>query len=461
MTNPYQTPNPAPTPADATAPQASLFFYYGWVIVVVAAVAMAATLPGRTHGLGMITKPLIDEFKAGNENGLLSKDLFAQINLWATLIGALFCLPCGWMLDRFGLKNLLGLVLAGLAAVVIWMSFIRDVPSLVIAITLTRGIGQSMLSVVSITMIGKWFQKNISISMGIYSVLMGMLMGPGSKMLNSRITEVGWREAWWELGILLLVTAPLAWLATRNRPVNEELEFGIKGASKSSELEVVGASLLQALASPCFWVFAGSISFFGMVSSGISLFQQYVLAERFSEQLQADPKFVQNVYGNVLLIGFLVGMVTNLVCGGLAKIVRLQWLLGFSLALYSLALGILPLMHTEGGVYLYAVIQGIGGGMMTVLFFAVWGHAFGTVELGRIQGAAQMMTVVASACGPLVVERAQQLGGSYERILFVFAGIAAVFAVVSPFIPVPNVRAGDWAANSTSPSLALAQETSS
>ncbi|MBC7852277.1 MAG: MFS transporter, partial [Pirellulaceae bacterium] len=200
--------------------------YYGWVIVLVAAVAMAATLPGRTHGLGMITKPLIVDFGGGQPDGQLTTVSFAAINFWATMIGALFCIPCGWLLDRFGIKNLVAAVLAGLALVVIWMSFIRDIPSLVVAITLTRGIGQSMLSVVSITMVGKWFQKNLSVAMGIYSVCMGMLMGPGSKMLNSRVTEVGWREAWWELGLLLLVTSPLAWLATRNRPQDATLEFG-------------------------------------------------------------------------------------------------------------------------------------------------------------------------------------------------------------------------------------------
>ena len=35
--------------------------YYGWTVVALAAVAMAATLPGRTHGLGLITKRLLDD----------------------------------------------------------------------------------------------------------------------------------------------------------------------------------------------------------------------------------------------------------------------------------------------------------------------------------------------------------------------------------------------------------------
>src|SRR5262245_9719986 len=124
---------------------------YGWVIVVVAAIAMAATLPGRTHGLGLATKHLLADFRT------LSPHDFGTINLWATLVGALFCLPCGWLLDRLGIRLVLVAVMGSLAAVVLWMANVRDVATLVVAITLSRGIGQSMLSVVSITMIGKWF----------------------------------------------------------------------------------------------------------------------------------------------------------------------------------------------------------------------------------------------------------------------------------------------------------------
>jgi len=33
--------------------------YYGWTNLAVAALAMVATLPGRTQGLGLVTEPLI------------------------------------------------------------------------------------------------------------------------------------------------------------------------------------------------------------------------------------------------------------------------------------------------------------------------------------------------------------------------------------------------------------------
>jgi MFS family permease len=69
--------------------------YYGWVNLLIAAVAMVGTLPGRTQGLGLVTEPLIADFR-------IDRVTYASLNLWATLIGAAFCLPCGRLTDRFG-----------------------------------------------------------------------------------------------------------------------------------------------------------------------------------------------------------------------------------------------------------------------------------------------------------------------------------------------------------------------
>ena len=53
--------------------------YYGCMNVVMAALAMTATLPGRTFGLGLIKKPLIEDL------GLTSLG-FDHLNLWAVLL---------------------------------------------------------------------------------------------------------------------------------------------------------------------------------------------------------------------------------------------------------------------------------------------------------------------------------------------------------------------------------------
>ena len=70
------------------APDVRERLYYGWVVLGVAALAMVGTLPGRTQGLGLITEPLLRDLSIG-------RVAFAQINLVATLIGALFCIGIG------------------------------------------------------------------------------------------------------------------------------------------------------------------------------------------------------------------------------------------------------------------------------------------------------------------------------------------------------------------------------
>ena len=149
------------------APSAPRGFYYGWVNLAVAALAMVGTLPGRTQGLGLITEPLLADLHVDRVS-------YAAINLWATLIGSLFCLPCGRLVDRLGSRLVLTGVLATLAATVIGMSAISGWILLVATITLSRGLGQSALSVVSLALVGKWFGRGLNYAMGVYSLLVGI-----------------------------------------------------------------------------------------------------------------------------------------------------------------------------------------------------------------------------------------------------------------------------------------------
>ena len=143
-------------------------FYYGWVNVVLGAMAMLATLPGRTQGLGLVTEQLLVDLN-------LNRNVYAQMNLWATLLGALCCLPVGQLLDRYGSRRVLVVIVAALALTVWCMSAVTSAGLLFVLMTLTRGLGQSTFSVVSIALIGKWFPNRISLAMGVYAVLVGLL----------------------------------------------------------------------------------------------------------------------------------------------------------------------------------------------------------------------------------------------------------------------------------------------
>src|SRR5262245_17933513 len=101
----------------------ALPFYYGWVHVFVAALAMVGTLPGRTQGLGLITEPLLRDLH-------IDRIHFARINLWATLVGALFSIGVGRLIDRFGSRVVLTVVAVALASVVFGMSATHNIAAL-------------------------------------------------------------------------------------------------------------------------------------------------------------------------------------------------------------------------------------------------------------------------------------------------------------------------------------------
>src|SRR6516165_8463364 len=133
---------------------ARLPFYYGWVSLVVAALAMTATLPGRTHGLGLVTEPLLRDFG-------MSEVEFGRLNFWAILLGAALCLPVGRLIDRVGARAVLAGVAVALGAVVVLMSRTHDVLILFGLLILVRGLGQGSLSVVSMALVGKWFTRRL------------------------------------------------------------------------------------------------------------------------------------------------------------------------------------------------------------------------------------------------------------------------------------------------------------
>jgi hypothetical protein len=68
------------------------------------------------------------------------------------------------------------------------------------------------------------------------------------------------------------------------------------------------------------------------------------------------------------------------------------------------------------------------------VFFSFWGRAYGRTHLGRIQGIAQALTVLASAIGPLLLAWGAGLSGSYAAAFYALAlaltGLAAATLVV-------------------------------
>lgn len=397
--------------------------YYGWVIVGVAALAMVGTLPGRTQGLGLITEQLLADLR-------ISRVVFGQVNFAATILGAIFCAGVGTLVDRRGSRIVLTGVALALGVVTLAMSQVAGVIALTVVVTLTRGVGQSALSIVSLAMVGKWFRRKLTRAMAIYALVMSVGFMIAFPLVGAVVQSSGWRPAWAGVGLfLLLVVAPVAWAFDRSSPEAIGLEVdGGTAELNEPELPAARATLGDALRSPAFWVVALASSMYGLIASGIGLFNESILAER---------GFAPEVYHTALAVTAITGLAGNFAAGAIADRGSLRQILVAALLLLTAALAGLAHVTTVAHVMAQAVAMGIAGGFVMVVFFSFWGRAYGRMHLGRIQGAAQALTVLGSALGPLFLALFVDRTGSYAAGFYTLAAAVALLAAASAVVAIP------------------------
>ncbi len=398
--------------------------YYGWTIVLLAATAMVGTLPARTQGLGIVTEHILADLN-------LDRITWAEINLWATLIGSGFAVAIGRVLDRFGARIVLTATALVLGVIVGLMSAATTVVAMVVLVTLTRGVGQSALSVVSLAMVGQWFSRRLPIAMGFYAVPMSFGFMLAFPLVGAVVQSYGWRIAWLSIAMALGVgLAPLAWTLARRGPESLGVTVdGDRSVPDVGEVRLDGWTWRQALTTGPFWVFASGAALYGLVASGIGLFNESILAER---------GFGPTVYYQTLVVTALTALIGNFAGGWLAERWSMPRLMAVAMGVLATGLAVLPHLATVLQVMGWAVLMGVGGGFVMVLFFGYWARAYGRRDLGQIQGVAQALTVVASAVGPLLLAQWVARTGSYGSMFTLLAGVVALNAFAALAIRMPE-----------------------
>ena len=263
----------------------------------------------------------------------------------------------------------------------------------------------------------------IDTAMAVYSVVMSVGFMTAFPIVGALVQSQGWRFAWLTIGLALIVgLAPLSLALARKAPAESVHDVhNVHG--------VHNVHWQDALRTPAFWVFSAGAALYGLVASGIGLFNESILAER---------GFSADVYYQTLVVTAITALAGNFGGGWLATRLSLPNLLAISLFVLAAGLAALPHVTTIGQVMAWATAMGLGGGLVMVLFFSVWPRVYGQAHLGRIQGAAQAMTVIASAIGPLLLAACLEWTGSYAAMFNVLAAVIAVAALSALATPLPQ-----------------------
>jgi MFS family permease len=330
-------------------------------------------------------------------------------------------------------RAVLVLVSGGLGGSVWLMSRAWDQTSLFVTLTLVRGLGQGALSVVAIALVGKWFQRRVGPAMGVFTVLLAVGFVAPIFAVGWAVREHGWREAWaWVAYALALGLAPLGWLLARDSPER----CGVRGEEpvesrphSSSTPSAASASLLDALRTPAFWVYTLAATLFNFVFSALTLDSEALLSEH-----GLDGRGVNELILGVLMFS---GLPANVAAGWLARRRPMGRLLAVGVGVLATSLTFFPFVRSVGNAAAYAALLGVSGGIITVIYFAVYGHTYGRGHLGAIQAAVQVLSVLASATGPVALAACREYAGGTDLFFQAFAGCAAVVAVLAWLVRPP------------------------
>lgn len=401
--------------------------YYGWIVLFLAGLAMVATLPGRSVGLGLITESLLADLS-------ISRVDYAVMTFWATLIGAAFAPACGPLIDRFGVRTVGAVVLLALGAVVLAFGSVNGVIGLAIVLILVRGFGQSALSVVSLATVGKWFSRRLSLAMALFSILIGIGFIVAIATAQETIKIGGWRPTWTIIGWSVLALGAVTALFLRRSPEAAGLpkaviENEMSQSHTSDERDADGFTLKETLRLPAFWVFTLGSALYNFIIAGVILFNESVLAVY---------GFDSDVY-NLAIRGYVaIGLIANLAGGWMALRWSIGKLMSFAMAAVAAYLILFPFLQTPNHVLLHAMLLGAAGGIVTVLFFTAYGKLFGRPNLGKIQGVAQVFTVTASATGPWFLAQMLEQTGHYHLAFLLLTPITLLIALAAWWVPLPE-----------------------
>jgi MFS family permease len=331
------------------------------------------------------------------------------------LISGLLSAPVGALIDRVGGR---GVMTAGSVAGAALLALLSQVQSVFALYAVWAGLGVVMAATLydpAFAVITRLFASNYRRAITTLTLFGGFASTVFWPLTQFLIAEFGWRNALLVLALLnLVVCAPLHWWVL---PGNG----GSGGRPRASGPAAPGA-FRAALRTPVFYLLTIAFTGNALVFSAIQVHLMSMLQDK---QLSA---------ASAALVGAMIGPMQ--VTGRVLELAFASRLSASTIGI--LAMAFLPLSLWLLGVagvqwpllVAFAVIYGIGNGVMTIVRGAIAAELFGREAYGAINGAMAAPVIVAKAAGPLVAALLFAWLGGYDGTLLVLIAVGVISTAV-------------------------------
>ena len=415
----------------------SLPFYYGWIIVSLGAFSMFATTPGQSDSFSLFMNSFVTEFG-------WSRTVVSSIYSGATLLSGCVMFFVGRLVDRLGAKAVAIVSALTLGVSCLLLSLSISPSMLFVGFFLARLTGKGALDLSASTLAPQWFIRRRAFAIMLVG-LGGTIGGALFPLLNSwLITTFGWRVAYRFLaGGLWLAYVPVVWAFMVNRPEDVGLrpdnvaaperptKPGTDPAMPDDLIDEPSFRQAQAIRTSAFWILTYVVFQSSLVGTGVVLhFVSILGAHDYSMAFAAVVMGIRPLIalGTTILMGFV-----------LDRIRKHHWVLGTACLMQVVSFLILAFLRNAAMAYLYAVIGGLGGGLLLISYRVLKPNLFGRRYLGGILGVTAAFNVIGSAIGPIIFGAAYDWLHGYREIIVLTSALPLLGAIMSFLIRKPSL----------------------
>lgn len=397
--------------------------YYGWRIMA-ASFAILFVIVGIVYYSFPVFYPsLIEEF------GWTRAQVTAGFFYGILIVGPIFGISAGFLIDRYGTRRIL---LAGLACACAGFFGFSVMHSLAVyyLFYFMQTIGYvSGGPIPNQVLISHWFNRMRGRAMGLAYVGIGVGGAVAPVLTQYIIRREGWRTAMLVFGgAILLVLIPLVLVVIRNRPSELGLHPDGDAAPPAAAQRPAASpvSLREALRSPSFWlILIGSAMSIGAVGGVIQHLQLFLRDQQFSPERAAQV-------ASFLLASSIAG---RIIMGYLADRFHKKYVMVAAYLMVGLAIPLLYYVRVPSAVITFAFIFGFGMGADYMLIPLMTAHCFGVASLGRLMGLILTTDAVSQAFTPVLVGWIYDLQKSYHVGFTVLICMALIGAAAGALIP--------------------------
>jgi MFS family permease len=388
--------------------------FYGWWIVF-ACFLIAFYVGGIIfYGFTAFIEPVVEEFGWS----------YTEVSFAASLRGlemGILAPFVGLLVDRAGSRRLLFLGVAILGFGTILLGFTQSLVMFYGAFLLIAFGAGGCTSVVTMTAVANWFEKNVGKAMGVMASGFGA-SGLIIPLIVWLIGTYGWRTASILLGIgMWTIGIPLT-LVIRNRPEDcgyvpdglpsecaeqtvanprNNREIGFRSAVKTSSYIFVNLAEIVRMMT------------LSAVVTHIMPYLSNIGMSRASAGLAAAGIPLVSILGR---FGF----------GWLGDLIEKKYVMAIAYSLMGLGMLAFSYVAVDGVIYLFLILFPTGFGGLAVLRSAILREYYGRYSFGKLMGIVMGFAAMGGIIGPTAAGWVFDTVGSYVLIWRAFCGLIAV-----------------------------------